>query len=219
MFKKKIPNVLGRRFPVPPTKVGGTGNCRNGQERGGGDGARIHTLRHLPTYTVSGPKERRWSKPVINLKKPELICGGTTLENGRDPYSKRPLEKGELASKDESQGCVFFHPYRSKSQETPVCPSGGQTLAIQLPPVRSSLGTLGLYQDLETGNSSRSGARDAVGSLYRRHSPNGRDQGESTGIGIQPHLPAKLPGLHKKNKEKTVTELTQTLEFLGFTVN
>ena len=84
-----------------------------------------------------------------------------------------------------------------------MCPSGGQTLAIQLPPVRSSLGTLGLYQDLETSNSSWSGARDVVGSLYRRHSPNGRDQGESTGTGVQPHLPAKLPGLHKKNRENS----------------
>ena len=73
-----------------------------------------------------------------------------------------------------------------------------------------------LYQDLETGSSSRTGAGNADDYIHRRYFPTGNLQRESSGSRVRPSLPSRVSTI---NSEKTILESTQSLEFLGFTVN
>ena len=77
---------------------------------------------------------------------------------------------------------------------------------------------MGLYQDPQAGCSSRTGARDVGDILYRRHPPHGRVQGETERPGIRLGLPAAVSGVYDKH-EKTALEPSQSLVFLGFTVD
>ena len=96
-------------------------------------------------------------------------------------------------------------------------PIQGQVLPVQLSPFQPGLSPMGLYQDLKSDSSSRSGAGDTVDRLHRRHSPDGRNQGESQRSSIGSGLIYCLG--FTVNMEKTVLDPSQYLEFLGFMVD
>ena len=78
---------------------------------------------------------------------------------------------------------TFPFPYTQTTEST-CAPIRGQDLPIHLPPLRPSFGTMDFYQDPKAGCSSRMGAGDEGNILHRRHSPNGRVQGETTRPGV-----------------------------------
>ena len=45
------------------------------------------------------------------------------------------------------------------------------------------------------------GAGDTVGGIHRRHSPNGRDQGDGQGPCIWPDISFLMPRIHNKLRE------------------
>ena len=75
-------------------------------------------------------------------------------------------------------------------------PIQGQVLPVQLPPIWPGLSHMGLHQDLKADGSSRSGTEDTVDSLHRRHSPDGRNQGESERSSIGSDIPTTVPRFH-----------------------
>ena len=78
-------------------------------------------------------------------------------------------------------------------------PIQGQVLPVQLSPFRPGLSPMGLYQDLKADSSSRSGAGDTVDRLHRRHSPDGRNQGESQRSSIGSDIPTTVHMFHCKH--------------------
>ena len=101
-----------------------------------------------------------------------------SLQDGRNPYPQKPTQKRRLACKDRLEGRLFLSPDKSKTQEVSLLPIQRKLKPIQLPPIRPGLSPMGLYQDPEAGNTSQMGAGNTVGGIHRRHSPDGRDEGE-----------------------------------------
>ena len=144
------------------------------------------------------PKKDGGQRPVINLKKPQFIHTCPSFQNGGNSYPQKPVKKGRLACKDRPKGRLFLSPDKSKSQEVSLLPIQQQVLPIQLPPLRPGLSPMGLYQDPEADSSSRLRAGDTVGGIHRRHSPDGRDQGEGQGPCVGPDISFSMPRIHYK---------------------
>ena len=161
------------------------------------------------------PKKDGGQRPVINLKNLNAFTNAPTLQNGGDPYPQEPAPKRGLASKSRPEGRLLFNPDKSTAQEVPMLPIQEQAISVQLSPLRPGLSPLGLYQDPEADSSSRTGAGDADDSLYRRYTPNGRDQGESQRPSIRPDIPHAMLGLHNKLGEDHFRTIP-TPRVLGF---
>ena len=78
-----------------PTEISGNRNCRAVPKRGG-DRGQIHS--------ISGPQEGRRPETSDQSEIPELLCGSSSFQNGRDSYSKESPDERRLVSKDRSQG-------------------------------------------------------------------------------------------------------------------
>ena len=105
-----------------------------------------------------------------------------------------------MACKGRPERCLLFCPDTLGAQEIPELHSRQHLLPVHLPPIRSGVSPLGLYQDPQTSHSSRERAGDAD-SLYRRHPPLGRIRGEGSGPCRGPSLSPTLPGLHDQSGE------------------
>ena len=176
------------------------GNHRTLQ-KGGSDKDPDLSREWISLNTISRPEEGRWAETGNQSKEPQLICGGSPFQNGGNSHPQKPSREGGLASKNRFKRCLLLHPNLSGTQKIPVLPSRRQTLPVQLSPLRLNFGPMGLYQDPETSDSSRTRAGDAIGSLYRRHSPDGRNTGESSGPGELHNPPTSMPRLHNKYSE------------------
>ena len=129
---------------------------------------------------------------MINLKKLNSHkC--PKFQDGRHSHTQKPSPKGSLASKDRPERCILFCLNKQRAQEISVFPIQGQVLPVELSPFRPGLSPMDLYQDLKADSSSRSGAGDMVDSLHRRHSPDGRNQGESQRSSIGSDIPTTVP--------------------------
>ena len=166
-------------------------------------------------HPLSGAKEGWRSETSNKFKKPQRLHKCPTLQNGGDPYPQEPAPKRGLASKSRPEGRLLFNPDKSTAQEVPMLPIQEQAISVQLSPLRPGLSPLGLYQDPEADSSSRTGAGDADDSLYRRYTPNGRDQGESQRPSIRPDIPHAMLGLHDKLGEDHFRTIP-TPRVLGF---
>ena len=103
-----------------------------------------------------------------------------------------------MACKDILEELLFLSPDKSETQEVSLLPIQRQLIPIQLPPFQPRLSPMGLYQDPEADSSSWMRAGDTVGGIHRRHSPNGRDQGEGQGPCIWSDISFSMPRIHNK---------------------
>ena len=95
--------------------------------------------------------QNRWrSETGHQLQMPELLCGVPTLQDGRDSHVQEPRETRRLASESGSEGCLFLSPDPSGPLEIPLFHSRRENVSVHMPPVRSDLSTMGLYQDPQT---------------------------------------------------------------------
>ena len=155
-------------------------------------------------HPVSGTKKRWRPEASHKSEKSQLLCRCPTFQNGGDSYTQKLSPGGGLASKSILKGCLLLSSNQSKTQEISLFPIRGQILPVQLSPLRPGLSPMGLYQDPEAGSSSRSGVRNTDGCLHRRHSPDGRDQGESQRSSVRPDISVTVPGFHSKHGKDSV---------------
>ena len=182
------------------TGAGAERDCQALLKRSG-DRAHCHPSGRFFVDTISSPKEGRWCETSGQPQKFEHICRGTTFQNGGDPHPQKSVVKERLASKGRPEGCILFHPSPSESQEISVFPSQRQAVPIQLPSLWSGVSPVGLYQDPKASSSSRSGAGDAIGSLHRRHSPDGGVAGERSRSSERLDLPIAMLRFYNKQRE------------------
>ena len=197
-----------------PTRAGISRDLRDDLKRGNnrasdptGEGVLLHPF--------SCTKKRWWSETSNKLKKPQFIHTCPSFQNGGNSYPQKPVKKGRLACKDRPKGRLFLSPDKSKSQEVSLLPIQQQVLPIQLSPLRPGLSPMGLYQDPEADSSSRTRAGDTVGGIHRRHSPDGRDQGEDQRPCVRPDIPFAMPRIHNKLGEDNPRTIP-TPRILGF---
>ena len=185
------------------------GNHRPLQKRGG-DRSLDPSQGRVLLNTISGSKEGRRPETGDQPKEPQLICRGAPFQNGGYTHTQKPGGGERLVSKNRSQGRLLLCPNLPGTQKIPLFSSRRQTLSLQLPPLWPNIGPMGLYQDPETSSSSRTGAGDAIGGLYRRHTPDGRVRGESSRPSGRHDLPTRMPGLHNKYREDCHSSDTNT---------
>ena len=161
---------------------------------------------------------QRWRPETGDkFEKVKLFHKCPTFQDGRHSHTQKPSPKGRLASKDRPERCILFCPDKQKAKEISVFPIQGQVLPVQLSPFWPGLSPMGLYQDLKADSSSRSGAGDTVDSLHRRHSPDGRNRGESQRSSIGSDIPTTVPRFHcKHGKDGTGSvSIPRIFEFHG----
>ena len=157
--------------------------------------------------------EERWRPEAGNKsKKSECLPGSAALQDGRDSHPQDACTERRLVGENRSERRLLLHPNQSTSQEIPVFHSRQQDLPIHLSPIRPSLSTMGLYQDLKAGCSSRTGAGDTNDNLHRRYSPDGGVRGENTGSSLRLGLP---PTLYYKRGEDNIRTIASH-RFLRF---
>ena len=205
-----------RTLPVPethpnpiksrPAKAGVSGDHRNDLKRGGIRDTNP-TRGEFFLHPLSSTKERRRPEACHKSKKTQFFHKCPALQDGGNPHPQKPAQERRLAYKDRLERCLFFNPHKTTTQEVPVLPIRKQSIPLQLPPIRSGLSPMGLYQDPKADSSSRTGAGDTVGGIHRRHSPNGRDQGEGQRPRVWPDTPFSMSRVHNKLGEDNTTTI------------
>ena len=208
---------------TPPTVQPGTDSTIRTGSRGSvyerGSDRTIGSPRgRVSIHPLPSPKKGWRSKTGHQSQGAQRVRGSATLQDGGHTHTKKPPTTRRLASENRSEGRIFCHHNSPRQQETPEIPTREQDLRIHLPPLRSCFGTMSLYQDPQTSSSSRTRVRDACDSLHRRHPPNGENQGGITGPGRRSSLLLQCLGF-TINTEKTIINPTQSLVFLGFTID
>ena len=143
----------------------------------------------------------------------------SSLQNGGDSHAKNSITARRLACKGRPERCLFLHPDTPRPREIPVLSTRSeQGLPVHLPSIRPNIGTLGLYQDPQACCSPRTRAGD-VGNIYiddillmAESKERLRDQ-----VAGLVYLLECLGFV--VNTEKTEWEPSQSLVFLGFTVD
>ena len=77
----------------------------------------------------------------------ELLRGEPILQDGRHSHAERSPTPGRLDDEDRSERCVLRNSGGMPTPEIPCIPLARQNIPIQLPAVRSVVGSVGLYQD------------------------------------------------------------------------
>ena len=146
------------------------------------------------------PRKMR-SKTGHQPQVPELVCGVSTLQNGRYSDIQEPRETGRLASESGSKGCLLLSPDSSGPQEIPVLHSRRENISVHMPPVRPDLSTLGLYQDPQAHSSSGTRVGVSSSNLYRRHTADGGIERDGTGTRHSLDIFTPVPGFHHKPRK------------------
>ena len=183
-----------------PARAGISGDLRDGLKRGSHGDSNPSGGRFL-LHSVSCTKKRWGSETSDKLEKSQFFHRYPPLQDGGNPYPQKPTQKRRLACNNRLEGRLFLSPDKSKTQEVSLLPIQRKLIPIQLPPLPPGLSPMGLYQDPEANSSSRTRAGDTVGGIHRRHSPDGRDQGEGQGPCVRPDISFPMPRIHNKPGE------------------
>ena len=141
------------------------------------------------------PKKDRGTRPVINLKRLNEFIPPQHFK------TERPAKRERLAHQSGSEGCLFYNSDSRDRQKKPPLPGQGKLLPIQLPPFRSIMCPLGLYQDPKASDDYAQRARGEVRVLYRLHSGDGRLPRKDKGPHISSNLSPKEPRLYSPSRE------------------
>ena len=85
-----------------------------------------------------------------------------------------------------TEGCILHNTHAQQPEGVPKVCAAGQNIRVQVPPFRSLVGSLGLYQDPEASCSTAAGDGNVNGHLHRRHS----NMAESMATSSSAHLSA-----------------------------
>ena len=90
------------------------------------------------------------------------ICVNTSLQNGGYSHAEKPFTAKGLVNNGGSERFLLSQPHTFRPQKVPMLLSGGQDVPVHLPTLQPGLGTMGHFQDVKAGCSSRTGARNAL---------------------------------------------------------
>ena len=185
-----------------------TGNPTVGTSSGG----RV-LVQHIP-----GPQEGWRAETSDKSQSPQPVCQHRAFQNGGYSHCEGSIETRGLASQSRPEGRILCHPHRSDSQKVPQMSSSGENISVYVSTFRAVIGPVGIHQDTKTstGPSLRDG--HASGSLYRRHSDPW--QSKETALDHTEGIVYLLESLgFVINKDKSVLIPSQTIEFLGLTID
>ena len=112
---------------------------------------------------ISGTQKGWGYKTSHQPEETQRIHPSPALQDRGHSYCKRPAKREQLASQGRSEGCIFHGSNPRVRQKIPFF-GEGKLLQIHLPPLRSIMCPLGLYQDLKAsdGNAQRAKGEASV---------------------------------------------------------
>ena len=155
----------------------------------------------IPTFFC--PKEGRGHETHYQPQGSEQICGDSPLQDGGYPDVERYPQNRRLDDKSRPEGCLLHDIDGITLQTSVVFQMAGTDIPIQLPPIRSVVCTLGLYQDHKTSGGHTQIPRTEGHNIHRRHT----DHGSIAHSGKRAHsrldIPAGELGVYHKPPKVT----------------
>ena len=142
------------------------------------------------------PKKDGGQRPVINLKALNQFLHPHHFKIEGIHTLRDLVRPGDWLTKVDLKDAFFTIPILP--QEVPQVQLPREHIPVQLPHLRSLLGTMGLYQDPQTSNSHSETVGGTVDSIHRRHTNPGGDQGTSLRGNSSPDIPTGKSGFHNQ---------------------
>ena len=111
------------------------------------------TREWFPFKHFSGSKKGRRAEASNKPQSPEPVPPSPPLQDGGDSHLEGLSQTRRLADESGFEGCLLHNPNSHLPQEVPQVQLPREDIPVQLPPLRSLFGTMGLYQDPQTSNS------------------------------------------------------------------
>ena len=156
------------------------------------------TREWFPFKHFSGSKKGRRAEASNKPQSPEPVPPSPPLQDGGDSHLEGLSQTRRLADESGFEGCLLHNPNSHLPQEVPQVQLPREDIPVQLPPLRSLFGTMGLYQDPQTSNSHSETVGGTVDSIHRRHTNPGGDQGTSLRGNSSPDIPTGKSGFHNQ---------------------
>ena len=191
--RTSLPKAGGRRSLDRSTKLTSeASSLRTARDDG-------HTMFPFSTFRRT---EKGWWRPARGKPEgTELLRGEHILQDGRHSHAERSPTPGRLDDEDRSERCVLRNSGGMPTPEIPCIPLARKNIPIQLPAVRSVVGSVGLYQDHKASSDNSEILGSENDHLHRRHTdPGGRCQ-NSTGTHRVHDLPAGELGTNGQQRE------------------
>ena len=207
--KEATPPALQRNPEPANNRRSRRTSAGRGCGRGGG------ASRGILLNPVLSP-QKGWRTEASNKPKGlKLLHTTSALQDGRDPYLEGTHETRRLVCKARPEGCILHNTHAQQPEEVPKVCAAGQNIRVQVPPFRSLVGSLGLYQDPEASCSTAAGDGSANGHLHRRHSNYGGVHGTSTATSSSTHLPPRVPGVCNPQRQEVSADTSPGNGFFG----
>ena len=162
--------------------------------------------RGLLLSDVSCTKEGRQAETCNKPEETKPVSEDRALQDGRHSHAERPAKSRRLDGQDRPERCIFHDPHGSGGPRIPPLPMEGQSIPVQLPAIRAVIGSVGLYQDYETGSGNLVGVGTASNNLHRRYSDCGRDRVTAKKPHHSSNIPAGKSGVcHQLPQVRTFT--------------
>ena len=152
----------------------------------------------LPVTAVHYTQKRWGHETHSQPKEPELLCRNSALQNGGDPNGQRHSQTRRLDDKGRPERCILYDPYCNPPKAPLALSMAGDNIPVQLPPLRTVVSPLGLYQDHEANSGDPQDTGSEVDHLHRRHPYHGRYNAHCQGAHSSADLPPRKPGFHNQ---------------------
>ena len=203
-------------FPQNPASVAGSSDSCPGRTADGANerghsvsnfqgchfsGESLPTTIHFNTLSSGERTKDRGVTPCDQSKGTEQISPKGKVQNGRAPYCSFSSSQGRLYDETRPEGRLLCSPDTPGVQEISSSPVQRNNLRVPLPPIRPSLGSTSLHQNLPADCRQTAFRGDTNSHLLGRSSPDAPSEGH-----IERDLPLCAqtfvqPGFHSETRE------------------
>ena len=150
---------------------------------------------------ICSPKEGRRHQTSCEPKGSQFVRQAGILQNGRNTSAERSPLPRRLDDESRSERCVLRHSPQLRGQETPEVPMARETVSVQLPTIRTVVGSVDLYQGHKaSGDYSQNPGHENY-HLHRRHPGHGTKQRNCSAAHRLPDFLAGELGVHHQSAE------------------
>ena len=150
---------------------------------------------------VCSPKEGRRHQTSCEPKGSQFVRQAGILQNGRNTSAERSPLPRRMDDESRSERCVLRHSPQLRGQETPEVPMARETVSVQLPTIRTVVGSVDLYQGHKaSGDYSQNPGHENY-HLHRRHPGHGTKQRNCSAAHRLPDFLAGELGVHHQSAE------------------
>ena len=150
---------------------------------------------------VCSPKEGLRHQTSCEPKGSQFVRRADIFQNGMNTSAERSPLPRRLDDESRSERCVLRHFPQLPGQQTPEVPMARETVSVQLPTIRTVVGSMDLYQGHNAGGDFSQNPGHENYQLHRRHPGHGTKQRDCSGAHRLPNFLAGELGVHHQSTE------------------